>query len=648
MPADDLRAAARRLADEGPADRPLWGVPFAVKGNIDVAGLPTTAACPTYAAGPAAAHATVVARLAAAGALPVGTTNLDQFATGLVGTRSPYGACHAVGHPGWVSGGSSSGSAVVVAQGDVPFALGTDTAGSGRVPAALNGIAALKPTRGRLSTAGVVPACRSLDCVGVFAATPAEAAAVAAAAAGPDPLDPWSRPTGAAPAGPAGGDAAPLVGVPAAGSLDVGGDAVAAAAHAAALALAAAQGWRLVEVDLAPFLAAGALLYGGAFVAERYAAVGDFVRSAPGGLDPVVAAIIGGAADVPAWRAFADLDRLRSLAAATAPTWEAVDALLLPVVPTTVTHAAVAADPIGANARLGTYTTFANLLDLCAAVAPVAPRADGHPWGVQLVGPAWADDRVAALAQDLAAASAAATPTPAGRPAPSPTAVPSGAVALVVAGAHLRGEALEHQVVDAGGRWCGTTRTARPLRPAPRGRGSAPARPDPHRRPRRRDRGRRVGAATRGLGPLRRHRRARPGGRAGRDGRRLGPAGVRRRRRRRHRPPGPHAVTAAGGPGARRARPADPGGVRRGRAGPVARGLRRIPGRCRADGGRMPVMTTERIEVPRLIAADAADIFRLLCDPQGHVAIDSSGMLMSAEGEPVSAVGDTLPRAHGP
>ena len=460
VPADVLRSAARRLADEGPAGRPLWGVPFAVKGNIDVAGLPTTAACPTYAAGPAAAHATVVARLAAAGALPVGTTNLDQFATGLVGTRSPYGACHAVGHPGWVSGGSSSGSAVVVAQGDVPFALGTDTAGSGRVPAALNGIAALKPTRGRLSTAGVVPACRSLDCVGVFAATPTEAAAVVAAAAGPDPLDPWSRPAGAAPVGPAGVDAAPLVGVPAAGSLDVGDDPVAGDAHRAALARAAAQGWRLVEVDLAPFLAAGALLYGGAFVAERYAAVGDFVRSAPGGLDPVVASIIGGAADVPAWRVFADLDRLRSLAAATAPTWEAVDALLLPVVPTTVTHAAVAADPVGANARLGTYTTFANLLDLCAAVAPVAPRTDGHPWGVQLVGPAWADDRVAALAQDLSEAGGVATPTPAGRPAPSPTTVPSGTVALVVAGAHLRGEALEHQVVDAGGRWCGTTRTA--------------------------------------------------------------------------------------------------------------------------------------------------------------------------------------------
>jgi allophanate hydrolase len=452
VPSDVLRSAARRLADEGPDGRPLWGVPFAVKGNIDVAGLPTTAGCPTYAAGPAAAHATVVARLVAAGALPVGTTNLDQFATGLVGTRSPYGACHAVGHPGWVSGGSSSGSAVVVAQGDVPCALATDTAGSGRVPAALNGIAALKPTRGRVSAAGVVPACRSLDCVGVFAAAPAEAAAVVAVAAGPDPLDAWSRAPGQPVVAPR-ADGAPRIGVPSDEALDFGGDGGAADAHAAAIDRARARGWRLVEVDPTPFLAAGALLYGGAFVAERYAAVGDFVRAAPEGLDPVVASIIGGAADLPAWRAFADADRLQSLAAEAAPTWDAVDALLLPVVPTTVTHAAVAADPIGANARLGTYTTFANLLDLCAAVTPVDPRADGHPWGVQLVGPAWADERVAALAQDLGSPVADAT-------VPTPGAVPPGTVPLVVAGAHLRGEALEHQVLDCGGRWHATTRTA--------------------------------------------------------------------------------------------------------------------------------------------------------------------------------------------
>jgi allophanate hydrolase len=468
VPADDLRAAARRLADEGPSGRPLWGVPFAVKGNIDVAGLPTTAGCASYAAGPATGHATVVARLVAAGALPVGTTNLDQFATGLVGTRTPYGACHAVGHPGWISGGSSSGSAVVVAAGVVPFALGTDTAGSGRVPAALNGLGSFKPTRGRISAAGIVPACRSLDCVAVFAATPAEAARVADIAAGPDPADPWSRVAPAtAPLTSADGRAA-SIGVPTVDSLDYSGDEVAARAHGAAVERARACGWTLVDVDVGPFLAAAELLYGGAFVAERYAAVGGFVASGAPGLDPVVAGIVGGAADLPAWQAFADLDRLQALRAAAARVWAEVDALLLPVAPTTFTHAQVADDPVGTNATLGRFTNFANLLDLCAAVAPVAPRDDGHPWGVQLVGPAWTDATVAALAQELTTgpdAGEAESPCAAGAAAPAAGTVPPreqtlDEVALVVAGAHLRGEALEHQVVERGGRWLRTTRTA--------------------------------------------------------------------------------------------------------------------------------------------------------------------------------------------
>jgi allophanate hydrolase len=458
VPADHLRAAARRLDDEGPAGRPLWGVPFAVKGNIDVAGLPTTAGCPSYATGPATGHATAVARLVAAGALPVGTTNLDQFATGLVGTRTPYGACHAVGRPGWISGGSSAGSAVSVAEGVVPCALGTDTAGSGRVPAALNGLGAIKPTRGRISTAGVVPACRSLDCVSVFAATPAAAAAVADLAAGPDPADPWSRAGAAGPwsrAYPADRGEAAVVGVPPAEALDFAGDTVAARAHAAAVERARRCGWTLIEVDVAPLLAAAELLYGGAFVAERYAAVGPFVRSGAAGLDPVVAAIIGDAVDVPAWQVFADLDRLQALRAAAAGVWAGVDALLLPVAPTTFTHAQVAEDPVGTNATLGRFTNFANLLDLCVAVAPVAPRDDGHPWGVQIVGPAWTDATVAQLAEALAVGPGGSTAAPTGPATRSPA-----TVALVVAGAHLRGESLDHQVVDCGGRWARTTRTA--------------------------------------------------------------------------------------------------------------------------------------------------------------------------------------------
>jgi allophanate hydrolase len=460
VPADDLRAAAARLEREGRRDRPLWGLPFAVKGNVDVAGLPTTAGFPGFAAGPAERHATVVERWVAAGALPVGTTNLDQFATGLVGTRSPHGACHAHGHPGWISGGSSSGSAVVVAAGDVPLAVATDTAGSGRVPAALNGIAAVKPTRGRLSTAGVVPACRSLDCVAVFAATVAEAAVAAAVADGPDPGDPWSRP---APAGsgwwrPLG--RAPRVAVSRDADRAFAGDPLAGAADDGARTRMQDLGWDVVEVDLAPFLAAGALLYGGGFVAERYASVGAAIDAAveSGGdrlrdLDPVVASIVLASGEIPAWQAFADVDRLRSLAAEVAPVWSAVDALALPVVPTTFTHAQVAEDPVGTNAVLGTYTAFANLLDLCAAVAPVGRRADGHPWGVQLLGPAFADGIVAPLAAELST-----VPSP-GRPF-VPPGLPDGLVPLAVAGAHLRGEALEHEVLAHGAVHVGTTRTA--------------------------------------------------------------------------------------------------------------------------------------------------------------------------------------------
>jgi len=440
VPAADLRALADRLADEGARDRPLWGVPVAVKGNIDVAGLPTTAGCPGYATGPASDHAPALVRLVEAGAMPVGTTNLDQFATGLVGTRSPYGACHAVGHPGWVSGGSSSGSAVVVAQGDVPLALATDTAGSGRVPAALNGLAAHKPTRGRISTAGVVPACRSLDCVGVFAATPADAALVAGIMAGPDTDDDgWWRPLGR----PA------RVGVLRPDDREWAGDDRSAAAQDAAEDAMRRLGWELVPVDFAPFRVGGALLYGGAFVAERFAAVGEAVRRGIAGLDPVVASIIEASAAIPAWQAFADLDRIRGLRAETAELWDTLDALALPVVPTVVRMDDVAADPVGTNLMLGTYTSFANLFDLCASVAPVARRADGHPWGVQLLAPAGDDGVVAALAQDLAVAAARATPV-----------VPEGLVGLVVAGAHLRGEALDHEVVACGGTWAGTTRTA--------------------------------------------------------------------------------------------------------------------------------------------------------------------------------------------
>ena len=375
-----------------------------MKGNIDVAGLPTTAGCPGYATGPAAADATVVARLVAAGALPVGTTNLDQFATGLVGTRSPYGAPHAHGHPGWVSGGSSSGSAVVVAAGHVPFSLGTDTAGSGRVPAALNGIASVKPTRGLVSAAGVVPACRSLDCVAIFAATPADAAAVAAVAAALDPADPWGRaapaPARAAaearPAGP------PRVGVPAPARgarrwMTRGGP----PRPRRAGAWPGSGGSWSRSTSPRSWPPATCSTAGRSWPSGSRRSARRCSRS-PRGSTRWSPAIIGAAEALPAWQVFVDLDRLQGYAAATAPVWATIDALALPTVPTTFTHAAVAADPLGTNRTLGTFTNFVNLLDLAAVVAPVDPRPDGHPYGVQLVGPAFSDAHLAALAQSLA------------------------------------------------------------------------------------------------------------------------------------------------------------------------------------------------------------------------------------------------------
>jgi allophanate hydrolase len=398
VPDGELRARAERLATAGPRpDQPLFGVPFAVKDNIDTAGLPTTAACPAFAYTPDR-DAGSVRRLLAAGAILVGKTNLDQFATGLTGARSPYGACESVFGHDLVSGGSSSGSAVAVAAGLVAFALGTDTAGSGRVPAALNGVVGLKPTRGLVGTSGVVPACRSLDCVSVLAADVADAAAVLDVLAGPDPDDPWSR-TVTAP-GPDRPDV--RLAVAGHGELDFEGDTAMAAAYAGAEARAVEHcASEVRRTPLGPLLEAGDLLYTGPWVAERLAGLADFLAAHPDDVLPVTRSIIERGHQVSGVDAFRGRHRLQELRAWTDRLWERADALLLPTVPTTFTRAQIAEEPVARNLVLGRWTQFANLLDLAAVALPAGTTPDGRPVGVSLLGPAFSEARLLRIAHQL-------------------------------------------------------------------------------------------------------------------------------------------------------------------------------------------------------------------------------------------------------
>lgn len=458
--ADNQPTWIRRFSDEestalavreggNPGEGPLAGIRFAVKDNIDIADVPTTAGFPPRATQPATATATVVRRLIRAGAAPAGKTNLDQFATGLVGSRSPYGACHAAGHPRHVSGGSSSGSAVAVAGGEVELALGTDTAGSGRVPAAFNGLVGLKPTRGLLPTTGVVPACRSLDCVSVFTRTVAEARAALGVLAGFDPADPYSR---AQPGHLPLIAAEPRVIAVPAGPLDL--DPLHREAWDAALAHARKVADEVVEVDVEPFLAAARLLYQGPWLAERFRAIAPMLGASGldhDALDPSVHRVLAAADSITAADAFAGFERLAELRRASEPVWQIADALLLPTTPTHPTLAEVAADPITVNSRLGAYTNFVNLLDLCAVAVPAGLRADGLPFGVQLIAPAFADRPLL----DLAARWTGET---SGAPGTVPP--PPGWTRLAVVGAHLSGLALNGQLLELGARLIRRTRTA--------------------------------------------------------------------------------------------------------------------------------------------------------------------------------------------
>ncbi|MFF5244580.1 allophanate hydrolase [Streptosporangium sp. NPDC000095] len=388
----DAAELARRWPDPGTRP-PLYGVPFAVKDNVDVAGLPTTAACPAYSYVPERG-APLVERLLAAGALLVGKTNLDQFATGLSGTRSPYGACESPLVPGLISGGSSSGSAVAVAADLVSFAVGTDTAGSGRVPAALTGTVGVKPSRGLVSTLGMVPACASLDCPSVFARSAADGLAVLSAIAAFEPADPWSRVLPVP--GPVPTRASPLrIGVP--HEPEFFGDTAAETAFARAVDRLGGLGHRIVPVDLGPFLAAGRLLYEGPWLAERLAAVGDFVTRNPGEIHPVTLKVLSGGGALSAVDAFEGLYRLRALDAKTREAWASMDVLAVPTVPTTFTVAEMLESPIERNAILGHYTTFTNLLDLAGISVPAGTTTAGRPHGVTFLGPAGSDGLLAGL-----------------------------------------------------------------------------------------------------------------------------------------------------------------------------------------------------------------------------------------------------------
>lgn len=452
-----LREAAHRLA-AAHVRGPLWGIPFAVKDNIDVAGMATTAACPAFSR-IAQAHAPVVARLLDAGAVLVGKTNLDQFATGLVGTRSPYGAPRSVFSARHVSGGSSSGSAVAVAAGLAAFALGTDTAGSGRVPAAFNNLVGLKPTRGVLSTRGVVPACRSLDCVSILALDVADARRVFDVVAAYDEEDAQSRPLADFVLPRIGA----RLGVPHRESLHFDGDAEAARLFAETVERARSLGHAIVPFDPSPFLEAASLLYGASLVAERTEAVGDFIAANPDAVDPTVRAIIEGGRRFSAVDLFRDQHRLQRLRRHAARIATAFDAMLLPTTPTAVTFEEVAADPIGRNALLGTWTNFVNLFDLAAIAIPSGFRADGMPLGATLVGPAFSDRALAVLAEGLHLAAggiAGAGPeTPAATDSGDSPSLPADWITVAVAGAHLRGMPLNHELTALGARFRSETRT---------------------------------------------------------------------------------------------------------------------------------------------------------------------------------------------
>ncbi|MDA9498469.1 allophanate hydrolase [Bradyrhizobium sp. CCBAU 11357] len=456
----DATAEADKLAARtDAASLPLYGVPVAVKDNIDALGFPTTAACPAFSTTPTH-DSTAVERLRAAGAIIIGKTNLDQFATGLVGVRSPYGIPRNSIREDLIPGGSSSGSATAVGAGLVPLSLGTDTAGSGRVPAMLNNIVGLKPSLGMISTAGLVPACRTLDCISVFALTVDDAALALSVMAGPDQADPFSRdrPLGAITPMPA----KLRLGVPRNGQLIFFGDKKAEAAYGDALKRWTALGATLVEFDLEPFYETARLLYEGPWVAERYLVIKNLLASAPDTIHPVTREITAAGARLTAAETFSALYRLQGLRKIAERTFANIDALVLPTAPTAYTTAQVLANPIELNSRLGTYTNFVNLLDLCGLAVPASMRSDGIPFGITLLAPAGRDALLASIGRvfhadtklTVGAKGVAQAPL-----APLPTSSDD-EIPIAVVGAHLSGMALNGELTALNARLIEATRTA--------------------------------------------------------------------------------------------------------------------------------------------------------------------------------------------
>lgn len=464
VPDEDLRAAAKALADRDPESLPLYGIPFAVKDNIDVAGIPTTAACPAFSYVPQWT-APAVQRLLDAGAILVGKTNLDQFATGLVGVRTPYGVCRNAIDPACVPGGSSAGSAVAVAAGLASFSLGTDTAGSGRVPAGFNNIVGVKPTKGLVSTRGVVPACRTLDCVSVFALTCEDGAEVLEAIAAYDIADPYSRRRPVeSPGSSQGGASAIRFGVPRRDQLAFFGNDEYANLFDAAVGRVRGLGGTVVEIDFAPFTETARLLYEGPWIAERYTALRGFLATNADDFHPVTRRIVENGAKMDAADTFAAMYRLAELQRESEGVWSDIDVMLLPTAGSIYTVAELEADPVGLNTNLGYYTNFVNLLDLSGLAVPSGMTAGGRAFGITLLAPAFADSMLTAVGAELHRAADLPLGATGAKLASRPSdevdrGVGPGDILIAVNGAHMKGLPLNHQLIELGARFVREDRT---------------------------------------------------------------------------------------------------------------------------------------------------------------------------------------------